>query len=68
MLEGVYTGRERFGGIVRENGAGGLEDDFTLIVALVNVVDGYPGELFMGIDNGLVHRGAIVPFAPVFGE
>ena len=68
MLEGVYAGRERFGRIVWEDGAGGLEDDFTLIVALVNVVDGYPGKFFMGIDNGLVHRGAIVPFAPVFWE
>lgn len=67
ILEGVNALREGGWCIGREHGAGGLKDNFPVIVEVVNVVDCDARDGLVGIDNRPMYSVSVETLPAVFG-
>ena len=68
VLESMHLGGKGVGRVVGKDGAGGLEDGGTLVVAVVDVMDGDSTLLLAGSDDGLVDVLAVHSLTPELGK
>lgn len=66
FFQGVDSGGEAVGSIIFKYWAGGLEEVGAVVVLGVYEVDGYAAVCFTGVQDCLVHVGAVHSFATEF--
>jgi hypothetical protein len=68
VFEYVDLGGQRIWGVFFFDGAPGLEDDFTLVVVFVDIMNGDTALFVAGCNDGLVNLGAVHVLATIAGQ